>query len=391
MGRLLLDLKRVEERTVNKYRKDADSMGKSSFALAWVFDQRSEERARGVTIDISRQTFETDTTLFTILDAPGHQDFVPNMIAGASQADFAVLVIDASSGAFESGLKGQTKEHALLIRSMGISKIIVAVNKLDTVDWSKERYDDIAQQVGGFLTAMGFQTKNISFVPMSGIGGDNVAKRSADPRASWYTGPVLIEELERSEPTARALTKPLRMSISEVYRTARSPVTVSGRIGVGCLQTGDVVLVQPSGEQATIKSLQADEADSEWAVAGQNVALHLSGIDAAHVRPGDVLCDPLKPVENVDEFTVKVMAFDVLMPDKIDVHRGRLQGAGRIVQLVALLDKATGNVVKKHPRTVKPGAVARIVVRLDQKIPLESGQRIVLRSGGETVAAGLLE
>lgn len=391
MGRLLLDLNVVDQRTVDKYRKEAERIGKSSFALAWILDQRSEERSRGVTIDIATNKFETETTSFTILDAPGHRDFIPNMIAGAAQADFAILVVDASKGAFEAGLKGQTREHSLLIRSMGVSRIIVAVNKLDTVSWDKERFDEISQQVSGFLSATGFQAKNISFVPVSGLHGDNLIRRSTDSAVSWYMGPILIEELEASEPMTRALTKPLRMTISEVYRTALSPLTITGRIDAGSLQTGDALLVQPSGEKAYVKALELDQESAEWAVAGQNVVIHLSNIDPIHVRVGDIICDPAKPIQTVDTFTMKALAFDILMPMQVDVHRGRLHSAGQIQELSAVLDKGTGAVTKKRPKIVKPASVARIVVKMNNKVPLEAGQRVVLRSNGETVAAGLLE
>ncbi|KAI1079898.1 P-loop containing nucleoside triphosphate hydrolase protein [Whalleya microplaca] len=392
MGRLLLDLGVVDQRTIQKYRKEAENIGKSSFALAWVLDQRSEERARGVTIDIATNKFETETTSFTILDAPGHRDFIPNMIAGASQADFAILVVDAATGAFEAGLKGQTREHSLLIRSMGVSRIIVAINKLDTVGWSQERFDEISQQVSGFLSTTGFQLKNVSFVPVSGLQGDNMVKRSTNAAASWYTGNTLIEELESSEPMARALHKPLRMTVSEVYRSMQSPVTISGRVDAGSLQAGDALLVQPSGEKAYVKALELDGGQPvDWAVAGQNVVAHLAGIDPQHVRVGDIACDIRSPVPCVDVFTVKILAFDVLMPAQVDVHRGRLHGAGQIVEIVALLDKAKGTVLKRRPKIVKPGSVARVVVKLGSKVPLEVGQRVVLRSGGETIAAGLLE
>lgn len=391
MGRLLLDLKVVDERTVEKLRREAEKIGKSSFALAWVLDQRTEERARGVTIDIATNRFETDTTVFTILDAPGHKDFIPNMLAGASQADFAVLVVDASTGAFESGLKGQTREHSLLIRSMGVARMIVAVNKLDTVKWSKERFDEITHQVTGFLTTTGFQPQNVSYVPVSGLHGDNLVRQSSDPQASWYTGPTIVEELENSEPTKRALTQPLRMTISEVFRTMQSAVTISGRIDSGTLQMGDALLIQPSGEKAYIKSLQLDQEPVDWAVAGQNVVLHLSNIDPIHVQVGDIVCDPAKPIQCRDTFTLKALAYEILMPMQVDVHRGRLHSAGTIEEIPALLDKVTGAVTKKKPKIVKPFSVARLVVRLKHKVPLEAGQRVVLRSGGGTVAAGLLE
>lgn len=392
MGRLLADLKAIDQRTLDKYRREAEKMGKGSFALAWVLDQGSEERARGVTIDIATNKFETDTTAFTIVDAPGHRDFVPNMIAGASQADFAVLVIDSSVGKFESGLKGQTKEHALLVRSMGVQKIVVAVNKMDTVQWSKERFDEIQQQISAFLTTAGFQTKNFSFVPCSGVHGDNITRRSEDPKASWYTGCTLIEELETSEPYTHALELPLRLTIGDIFRGGvQNPLSISGRLDAGSLQMGDQILTMPSGETATISSLEVDSEPSDWAVAGQNVVLHLANIDPVHLRSGDVVCRASSPIQTISNFTAKVLAFEHLMPMLVDVHRGRLHVPGRISKVVASLDKASGAAIKKRPKIVGPGTVARVVVEMDQTVPLEAPTRIVLRAGGSTIAAGLLE
>ncbi|PGH27701.1 translation elongation factor Tu [Polytolypa hystricis UAMH7299] len=394
MGRLLFDLKAIDQRTMDKYRREADKIGKGSFALAWVLDQGSEERARGVTIDIATNKFETEHTNFTILDAPGHRDFVPNMIAGASQADFAVLVVDASTGKFESGLKGQTKEHALLVRSMGVAKIVVVVNKMDSVGWTKDRFDEIQQQISAFLTTAGFQPKNISFVPCSGLRGDNVTQRADDKAASWYTGRTLIEELETSEPYTYALDKPLRMTIADVFRAGvQNPLSISGRLDAGTLQVGDTITTMPISEKATIKAIEIDNGEpSDWAVAGQNVTLHLTDIDPTHLRTGDIICTPTTPIRNITSFTAKVLAFDHLTPMHIDVHRGRLHVPGRIAKLVAVLDKATGAAVgKKKLKIVAPGSVARIVVEMDMPIPLEAPGRVVLRAGGETVAAGLLE
>ncbi|EGD86781.2 translation elongation factor Tu [Trichophyton rubrum MR1459] len=392
MGRLLYDLKAVDQRTVDKYQREADKIGKGSFAFAWVLDQGAEERARGVTIDIASNNFETKDTKFTILDAPGHRDFVPNMIAGASQADFAVLVVDASTGKFESGLKGQTKEHALLVRSMGVQKMVIAVNKMDIVDWNKDRFNEIEQQISAFLVTAGFQAKNISFVPCSGLQGDNIARRCEDKKAGWYTGKTLIEELETSEPFSYALEKPLRMTIGDIFRGGiQNPLSISGRLDAGHLQVGDQFLVMPSGEKAVVKSLEVDHEPVDWAVAGQNVVLHLAEIDAKHLRIGDIVCSTSSPAQNITSFTAKVLAFNHLTPMHIDVHRGRLHVPGRITQLVATLDKGSGKPTKRKPKIVAPGKVARVVVELEQSIPLEAPARIVLRSSGETVAAGLLE
>lgn len=393
MGRLLYDLNVIDQRTIDRYRKEAEKMGKSSFALAWVLDQGSEERARGVTIDIATNTFETSKTSFTILDAPGHRDFIPNMIAGASQADFAVLVIDANTGSFESGLKGQTREHALLVRSMGVQRIIIVVNKLDTVGWAEDRFTEISIQVSAFLIAAGFLSKNITFIPCSGLHGDNIARRSTEPAASWYQGSTLVEELDNSEPAGRALSKPLRLTIGDIFRGGvQNPLSISSRIESGSLQVGDALLVQPSSQKCFIKALEIDNEPVDWAVAGQNVTLHLSGIEEQYLKIGDVLCAPSNPVQNVKKFTAKVLAFEFLTPCQIDIHRGRLHAPGRITDIVAVLDKHTGAAVgKKKPRVVKPGLIARIVVELEAPVPLEAPSRVVLRSNGETVAAGLLE
>lgn len=392
MGRLLFDLKAVDQRTLDRYQREAERIGKGSFAFAWVLDQGTEERARGVTIDIATNQFETDNTNFTILDAPGHRDFVPNMIAGASQADFAVLVIDASTGNFESGLRGQTKEHALLVRSIGVQRIVVAVNKMDAVEWAEERFEEIQQQTSSFLTTAGFQSKNISFVPCSGLQGDNIVRKYQKGKASWYLGPPLIEELETSEPTAYAVEKPLRMTISDIFRGAvQNPLSVSGRLDAGSLQVGDQIVTMPSGERAFIKSLEVDQEPSDWAVAGQNVVLNLTDIDPIHLKTGDVICNLTSPVKNITTFRAKILAFEHLTPMHVDVHRGRLHVPARITQLVATLDKGTGVVLKKKPKLVSPGSVARVVVEMQTAVPLEAPGRIVLRANGETVAAGLIE
>ncbi|KAI1000570.1 HBS1-like protein [Podosphaera aphanis] len=393
MGRLLFDLGLVDQRLIDRYKKEAASMGKSSFAMAWVLDQDSEERARGVTIDIAMKRFETEKTSFTILDAPGHKDFIPNMIAGASQADFAVLVIDASTGSFESGLKGQTREHAFLVRSMGVQRIIITINKLDTVQWSQERFAEIENQISSFLTTAGFQSKNISFVPCSGLTGDNIARKSADPAASWYTGLTLVETLDNFEPVSRALTKPLRLTITDIFHSgAQNSLSVSGHIEAGSLQVSESLIAQPSNHTFFIKSLEYNNEVVDWAVAGQNIVLHLSGNEEQNLKIGGVLCSPSSPIQNINKFTAKVLAFEFLLPMPVDIHKGRLHVTGRVKEILGILNKTTGNdISRKKPRLVKPGMVARVVVELDQVAPLEAPGRIVLRSGGATVATGMLE
>lgn len=399
MGRLLFDLKAVDPRVMEKYQKEAEQIGKGSFAFAWVLDQGTEERERGVTIDIATNKFDTEKTSFTILDAPGHQDFVPNMIAGASQADFAVLVIDASPGNFESGLRGQTREHALLAKSIGVRRLIVAVNKMDTVKWSEERFNEIRTHMITFLKSTRFDLDTTAFIPCSGLQGTNILQPVPPETAPWYTNrQTLVQALDAFEPVSHNLDRPLRMTIADVFRGGiQNPLSISGRIEAGSLQVGDQILIQPSGEKAAINRLDLDNDDSsdkihEWAVAGQNVILHLTDIDPIHIRSGDVVCSPTKsPIPNVTRLTAQILAFNHLTPMTVDIHKGRLHVPGRISQLIGILDKKTGEVTKKKPKIVQPEQVVRIAVELEKPVPIEAGARIVLRNAGETVAAGLVE
>ncbi|KAI4911444.1 uncharacterized protein J4E92_010257 [Alternaria infectoria] len=392
MGRLLYDLKVIDQRSIDKLRKEAETIGKSSFALAWVMDETSEERSRGVTVDIATNYFETDKTKFTILDAPGHKDFIPNMISGASQADFPVLVIDASTNSFESGLKGQTKEHILIARSMGMQHIIVAVNKMDTVGWSKARFDDISKRMTAFLTEASFLEKRITFIPLAGLTGENVVKKIENSAAHWYTGETLLEALERIDLPSRNFTKPLRLSVADVFRgDIRSPLSISGRIDAGTLQVGDVILALPANETATIKSIEVQDAPVDWAVCGQIPTLHLTDIDPVHLRQGDIVCARSDPVKLVKAFTSKLLAFEHVLPMPVEVFRSTLNSPAGIRTLSAKLNKFTGEVVKKKPRIVKPGEVARVVVQLERELPVEEGMRVVLRERGRTVGAGLME
>lgn len=392
MGRLLYDLKVIDQRSIDKLRKEAETIGKSSFALAWVMDETSEERSRGVTVDIATNYFETEKTRFTILDAPGHKDFIPNMISGASQADFPILVIDASTNSFESGLKGQTKEHVIIARSMGMQHIIIAVNKMDMIGWSKSRFDEIVKRMTAFLTEASFLEKRITFIPLAGLTGENVVKKIENSAAHWYTGETLLEALERIEIPQRNLQKALRLSVADVFKgDMRSPLSISGRIDSGTLQVGDVILTLPANETATIKSIEVQDAPVDWAVAGQIPTLHLTDIDPVHLRQGDIICAPKDPVKLVKAFTSKLLAFEHVLPMPVEVFRSTLNSPGSIRTLSARLNKFTGEVMKKKPRIVKPGEVARIVVQLERELPIEEGMRVVLRERGRTVGAGLME
>ncbi|KAK3705720.1 hypothetical protein LTR37_013163 [Vermiconidia calcicola] len=398
MGRLLLDTGAVSQRDIDKYKKQATELGKASFALAWVMDTGSEERERGVTVDIAQHHFSTNKVDFTILDAPGHRDFVPNMIGGASMADLAVLVVDANQ--LESGMKGQTREHILLAKACGLKRIVVAVNKLDSSSppWEEATFKNVKDEVTKLLTATGFATEDIAFVPCSGLNGQNVVKPvPSNGETGWVasSSSTLLQELERSasgniaEATIKAS---LRMQIADVFRGGiTNPLSVSGRIAAGNVQVGDSVVIQPSGETAAVRGIEANSDGVEWAVASQLCTLHLTDIEPQHLRAGDVLCGASKPVPVVKSFVLQIQALESILPQGVDVHVGRLHASGSIAALITTLD-TQGELLKKKPRVIKAGQRANVNVTLsDGGAPLEVGDRVILRANGSTVAAGKVE
>lgn len=379
---------------VCRYKKQATELGKASFALAWVMDTGSEERERGVTVDIAQHHFSTSLIDFTILDAPGHRDFVPNMIGGASMADLAVLVVDANQ--LESGMKGQTREHILLAHAVGIQRIVVAVNKLDSTmpAWSEDVFNTVSTEVRKLLAHTGFREENIAIVPCSGLNGDNVAKPPSDTSAtSWVTKNhrTLLSQLERFAPsttTAERLRRPLRMQIADVFRGGiTNPLSIAGRLATGAVQPGDSLLVQPSGESATVKALDVSSQPRDYTVAGEIPTLHLVDIEPQHLRGGDVVCSPQHPIHVLKQFEVNVSALESLLPQRVDVHLGRLHVAGAIAQLVATVD-GKGEVLRKRPRMVKEGQRAVVKLILDEGVPVDEGDCVVLRVEGRTVGFG---
>lgn len=439
MGRLLHDSSYISSRDFSKLSASAAQAGKSSFSYAWLMDSTAEERARGITVDIAQTSFSTPATEttpatdFNILDAPGHKDFVPNMIAGASQADFAVLVVDASTGEFEKGLEGggQTKEHALLVRGLGVQSVVVAVNKMDQTEWSEARFQEVEGQIVAFLGKIGYRKDDIRVVPCAGLTGENVVFRkppvtaanttqskaktgpatTTKDRFTWYAGPTLLASLSAFTPQEHNLHNPLRITISDVFRgSVTNPLSISGRLDAGTVQVGDTLLAMPAGETCIVRGIEAtssitkngaatgsnskagsdDATTTDYAVAGQIATLHLTEIDAIHLRLGDVLCSPSAPIKNAVGFTAKVLAFEHVMPGTLDCHRGRMHCSASVTKLVSLVGTRDA-AVKKRPRVVKPGQGAIIAVSLEKALPLEVGTRIVLRSEGSTVAAGVVE
>ena len=314
MGHLLFQLGQVSQKIMHKYEQESRKVGKQSFMYAWVLDETDEERERGITMDVGQNRFETENRVVTLLDAPGHKDFIPNMIGGAYQADVAILVVNATTGEFEAGFEagGQTREHALLVRSLGVSQLCVAINKLDTVEWDKNRFSAIRDKLKIFLTKQaGFKESDISFIPCSGLTGENLSKApTEDKLKDWYTGLSLAGAVDVLKAPVRAMEKPFRLAISDVFRAPTgSGFSVAGRVEAGVVMKDDKVLICPLNEVGTVKSV-----DCGTGFAGDHVTLTLAGPDQANVTGGMVVCDPSSPVPVTSRFLARIVIFNIETP-----------------------------------------------------------------------------
>ena len=402
MGHLLYTLGSVNSKTMHKYEQDSKKLGKQSFAYAWVLDETAEERERGITMDVGQSRFETPTKSVTLLDAPGHKDFIPNMISGAYQADVAILVVNSTRGEFEAGFEagGQTREHALLVRSLGVTQIVVAVNKLDTVDWSKDRFDDICARLRGFLKTVGFRDSDVTYVPCSGFTGDNLREKSDN--LGWHVdGPTLLEAIDAFRPPERLIQKPFRMSVSDIFKAQSSGFACAGRIESGYVQKDDKVLIMPLTEVATVKSVMASESSSQQcAFAGDHVSLGLVGPDQNNLSMGMVICDPSKPIPVSKHIKARIVVFNVEVPITkgypVVFHYGSVQTQAVIKKLLATMSKSTGEVAKKKPRCIAKNCNAIVEISIDSPICVEQYSnikelgRFMLRAGGKTIAAGIV-
>lgn len=401
LGRLLCDLGQVPQRLIHKYQQESKKIGKQSFAYAWVLDETGEERERGITMDIGHSKFETDTKSITLLDAPGHKDFIPNMITGATQADVALLVVDATRGEFETGFDsgGQTREHALLLRSLGVSQLAVVVNKLDTVNWSKDRFNEIVDKMSVFLKQAGFKD-TVTFVPCSGLSGENIVTKPKEQLSNWYTGPTLVNVIDNFKCPERPINKPFRFSVNDIFKGTGPGFCVSGHVETGMVSLGDKVLILPQNEIAVVKGLQSDEVSTTNAFAGDHVALTLAGIEQQNVGIGDIICNPQNPVPVTTCFQAHVVIFAIAKPITkglpIVMHQQSLVQPAVITKLIVQLHRSTGDVVKKKPRCLPKNSSAIIEVATQTPVCMELYKdikqlgRVMLRLEGTTIAAGLI-
>ncbi|KDQ14776.1 hypothetical protein BOTBODRAFT_109754 [Botryobasidium botryosum FD-172 SS1] len=414
MGRLLYELGEVGEKGRIANERASGKIGKASFSWAWQMDGLTEERERGITMDISQTRLPLPRTTLTVLDAPGHRDFIPNMISGAAQADAALLVIDAGVGEFEAGFEGggQSREHVLLVRSLGVTQVVVAVNKLDMVEWSKARFDEICGALQPFLVQSGFQPSKTIFIPCGAFSGVNLQERNCKALEAWYNGPTLVDALDNLTPPTRSLDTPLRFPISNVFKGGHlslGGIGVSGRVCSGIVQAREVVRILPGQLSATIHSIELDSKSVPWAAAGSNVTLYLSGIDPNFLSIGSVICSPNDLVPVASAFIAQIIVFDIKMPittgASVELFHHSRDNPATISKLLATVDRASGAVIKSNPRVLTKGCSARVEITLRSGtmsapstkplfLPLETFStnkemgRVLLRRGGETIAAG---
>lgn len=414
MGRLLYDLKVVDAKTVNKLVREAEKSGKGSFALAWIMDQTTEERSRGVTVDICATDFDTSSTRFTAIDAPGHKDFVPQMIGGVTQADVALLVVDAINGEFEAGFKmdGQTKEHTLLVKNLGIEKLCVAVNKLDKEGWSNERFTEIESQLTAYLSSeeVGFSQENITFIPISGLTGQNVAKRESIKEFDWYKGPTLIKYLEKVEISNESVpidlgnkvsSEDFTLSVNDVFEISNSEFGVKGKVLSGYIQPGETVVISPSNDYLQVQSLKMKDNFVDVAISGENVTIsfklqQLTNKSIDELNIGDLILKSDSPVASVRSFTSRIRLFNMNKPLLVGtpflLFRNNSYVPARITKIIDI----EGDLKKKKKKHLvsKNTAIVEIEVQGDRPLPLAKFSdskllgRVVIRREGATVGAG---
>ncbi|RLG71777.1 MAG: translation elongation factor EF-1 subunit alpha, partial [Thermoprotei archaeon] len=349
-GHLLFRAGFIDEKKLREIEEEAKKRGQESFKFAWLLDKLKEERERGLTIDLSFMRFETKKYYFTIIDAPGHRDFVKNMITGASQADAALLVVSAKKGEYEAGMspEGQTREHIILAKTMGIDQVIVAVNKMDdvTVNWSKERFEQIKSEVSKFMRGFGFKVEKIPFIPVSAWTGDNVMESS--PNMSWYKGPTLIEAFDLLEVPPKPIDKPLRIPIQDVYVITGVGTVPVGRVETGVLKVGDKVVFMPAGKVGEVRSIEMHHVRIPKALPGDNIGFNVRGVSRKDIRRGHVVGHLTKPPTVARSFRARVII--LWHPTAIAagycpvIHAHTASVSCRLKEIVAKIDPRTGKV-----------------------------------------------
>ncbi|KAF6001567.1 hypothetical protein CCYA_CCYA13G3477 [Cyanidiococcus yangmingshanensis] len=407
-GHLIYKCGGIDKRTIEKFEKEANEMGKGSFKYAWVLDKLKAERERGITIDIALWKFETDKYYFTIIDAPGHRDFIKNMITGTSQADLAILVVASPPGEFEAGISsnGQTREHALLAYTLGVKQMIVAVNKMDdkNVNWSQSRYDEITKELNLYLKKVGYNPDKVPKVPISGWTGDNLFERvPADhPLAKWYKGPALLEALDAIDPPKRPTDKPLRLPLQDVYKIGGIGTVPVGRVETGILRPGMVVTFAPTGLTTEVKSVEMHHESLPEAGPGDNVGFNVKNVSVKELKRGFVCGDSKNdPPKAAADFKAQVIILN--HPGEIragyapvlDCHTAHI--ACRFAEIQEKIDRRTGKKLEDNPEKVKAGDACMVRMEPSKPMCVESFSeypplgRFAVRDMRQTVAVGVIK
>jgi len=402
MGHLLYLAGAIDDRTIKQYEEEAERLGKETFKFAWVLDSLKEERERGLTIDLRFLKFETPNYFFTVIDAPGHRDFVKNMITGASQADAAVLFVSAKRGEFEAGIGpgGQTREHAFLAFTLGVRQLVVAINKMDdpSVNWSQERYEEIKKEISRMLRLVGYNPDKINFVPTSGWTGDNLVKKS--DKMPWYKGPTLYEALDAFKMPPKPIDKPLRLPIQDVYTITGVGTVPVGRVETGVLKEGDKVIFMPANKVGEVKSIETHHVRIQRAEPGDNIGFNVRGVSKRDIRRGDVVGHPDNPPTVAKEFIGQIIV--IHHPTAIAagytpvLHAHTAQVACRFVELIKKIDPRTGQTIEENPAFLKTGDSALVRFQPLRPIAIETYTefpeigRFAIRDMGTTIAAGVV-
>ncbi len=398
VGRLMFDSGNVSEQEMRKLKEKAENLGKGGFEFAFVMDNLKEEQERGVTIDLAHKKFETDKYYFTIIDAPGHRDFIKNMITGASQADAAVLVVAANDG-----VNSQTKEHAYLSKVLGVQQLIVAINKMDIsgVDYKEEKYNAVKEEVGNLLKGVGYKVDTIKFIPIASLKGDNVVKKSEN--MPWYSGETVLEAMNNLTPPEKPTDLPLRLPIQDVYNITGIGVVPVGRVETGIMKVGDKVIAVPGregkGVQGECKSIEMHHEQHQQAEPGDNIGFSIRGFGKKDVARGDVI-GHLDNVPTVaEEFTAQIVILNhpsVLTKGYTPVfHIHTAQIACQFVEIQKKLNPSTGETLEENPDFLKNGDAAIVKLRPVQPLVIEKRTDIpqlanfAIRDSGKTVAAGM--
>ncbi len=396
VGRLLYDAGVIDEQTLRKLREKAQELGKAGFEFAFVMDQLKEERERGVTIDLAHKKFSTQKYDFTIIDAPGHKDFIKNMITGASQADCGVLVVAASDG-----VMAQTKEHIWLCKTLGVGQLAVAVNKMDVVNFDQKKFNDVKEEISKVLKMVGYKPDQTNFIPLSSLKGENVIKKSA--QMPWYTGPCLLEQLDLFKEPEKPTNLPLRLPLQDVYNITGIGTVPVGKVETGIMKIGDKVIVVPAREGkgviGEVRSIEMHHEQIQQAEPGDNIGFSVRGIQKKDIARGDVLGHVDNPPTVVSEFTAQIVVLNhptVMTVGYTPVfHIHTSQVACAITELVRKLDPATGQVLQEKPDMLKNGDAAIIKVKPAKPLVIEKQSevphmaRFAIRDAGNTVAAGM--